>query len=244
MSPLERDWSTKPIINIINNSLAFRYVTSQIWKYYGIFGFVPNERGRIHEHKAPFHKQLSAQAFKVYSFVSLCERRIQNRHMVTVWGLCLQVRNSAFAVLLLAVIKQRCIAADAPFWIGGELPVFVVRPHAPNREARTVTVQYEYMYRATPYIYIYMYINTYIFIRGVTVRVSCTERFTGKFQMEVIVLIPLEWGLWSEQGTCVPLCSRLECTWQRERNFLIIFSCYRDNAAWCLSADSLMDTSI
>ncbi len=43
--------------------------------------------------------------------------------------------------------------------------------------------------------------------------------------MEVIIPIPLEWGLWGEQGTCVPLCSRLECTWQRERhNFLIIFS--------------------
>ncbi len=85
VSPLERDWSTKPII-YINICLAFRYVTSQIWKYYGIFGFMPNERGRIHEHKAPFRKQLSAQTFKVYSFVSLCERRVQNQHMVTVWG--------------------------------------------------------------------------------------------------------------------------------------------------------------
>ncbi len=56
----------------------------------------------------------------------------------------------AFAVLLLAVIKQRCIAAGASFWIGGELPVFVVRPHAPNRDACTVTVRYEYMYHATP----------------------------------------------------------------------------------------------
>ncbi len=55
----------------------------------------------------------------------------------------------AFAVLLLAV-KQRCIAAGAPFWIGGELPVFVVRPHALNRDACTVTVRYKYMYRATP----------------------------------------------------------------------------------------------
>ncbi len=64
MSPLECDWSMKPII-YINNSLAFRYVTSQIWKYYGIFGFVPNERGRINKHKAPFHKQLSVQDFKV-----------------------------------------------------------------------------------------------------------------------------------------------------------------------------------
>ncbi len=63
----------------------------------------------------------------------------------------------AFAVLLLAVIKQRCITAGAPFWIGGELPVFVVRPHAPNRDIRTVTVQYEYMYRATPNIYIFIY---------------------------------------------------------------------------------------
>ncbi len=34
--------------------------------------------------KLHFRKQLSAQAFKVYSFVSLCERRIQNQHMVTV----------------------------------------------------------------------------------------------------------------------------------------------------------------
>ncbi len=47
----------------------------------------------------------------------------------------------------------------------------------------------------------------------------------GKIQMEVIIPIPLEWGLWSEQGTCVPSFSRLECIWQRERpNFLIIFS--------------------
>ncbi len=139
---------------IINNSLAFRYVTSQIWKYYVIFGFVPNERGRIHEHKAPFRKQLSAQAFKVYSFISLCERRVQNQHMVTVWGaLFSSAQLTAFAVHLLAVIKQRCNTAGAPFWIGGELPVFVVRPHALNWEVCTVTVQYEYMYHATPNIY-------------------------------------------------------------------------------------------
>ncbi len=64
----------------------------------------------------------------------------------------------AFTVLLLAVIKQRCIAAGAPFWIGGELPVFVVRPHAPNRDACTVTVRDEYMYRATPTSYISFYL--------------------------------------------------------------------------------------
>ncbi len=70
----------------------------------------------------------------------------------------------AFAVLLLAVIKQHCITAGAPFWIEGELPVFVVRPHAPNRDVRTVTVRYEYMYRYTPNIYIYIY----IYILGVS----------------------------------------------------------------------------
>ncbi len=57
---------------------------------------------------------------------------------------------TAFAVLLLALIEQRCITVGAPFWIRGELPVFIVRSHAPNREVRTVTVRYEYMYRATP----------------------------------------------------------------------------------------------
>ncbi len=69
----------------------------------------------------------------------------------------------AFAVLLLAVIKQRCITAGAPFWIEGELPVFVVRPHAPNRYVRTVTVRFEYRYRSTPEIHIYIYIYIYIF---------------------------------------------------------------------------------
>ncbi len=38
----------------------------------------------------------------------------------------------------------------------------------------------------------------YIYIRGVVVCISCIERFTGKFQLEVIIPIPLEWGLWSE----------------------------------------------
>ncbi len=66
----------------------------------------------------------------------------------------------AFVVLLLAVIKQRCIAAGAPFWIGGELPVFVVKYHA-NRDACTVTVRDEYMYRVTPNIYIYIHTHTY-----------------------------------------------------------------------------------
>ncbi len=69
---------------------------------------------------------------------------------------------TAFAVLLLAlaVIKQRCIPAGGPFWIGGELPVFMVKPHAPNQEVRTVTVRYEYMYRATPDIHIYAHTQT------------------------------------------------------------------------------------
>ncbi len=60
-----------------------------------------------------------------------------------------------FAVLLLVVIKQCCITAGTPFWIGGELPVFVVRLHAPNRDVRTMTVRFEYMYRSICILYIY-----------------------------------------------------------------------------------------
>ncbi len=151
LSPLERDWSTKPIIYIINNSFAFRYVTSQIWKYYGIFGFVPNERGRIHEHKAPFRKQLSAQAFKVYSFVSLCERCIQkSAHGHCLGGFVFKCATHGIRCSSAGGYQTAFHCCGAPFWIGGELPVFVVRPHAPNREVRTLTVRYEYMYRATP----------------------------------------------------------------------------------------------
>ncbi len=68
----------------------------------------------------------------------------------TTWELAHGLKRATFAVLLLAlaVIKQRCNTAGAPLWIGGELPEFVVRSHAPNLEVRTVTVRYEY--RATP----------------------------------------------------------------------------------------------
>ncbi len=118
VSPLEHDWRTKPIIYIINNSLAFRCVISQIWKYYGIFGFVPNERGRIHEHKAPFRKQLSAQAFKLYSFVSLCERRVQRLGPISTWslssGLCFQVRNSRHSLFFCWHLSNSVALLRAP----------------------------------------------------------------------------------------------------------------------------------
>ncbi len=60
-------------------------------------------------------------------------------------------------------------------------------------------------------------------IRGVTIRVSCIERFTGSSKWKWSSLSPWS-GDFGVNGTCVSLCSRLECTWWRERNFLIIFS--------------------
>ncbi len=93
------------------------------------------------------------------------ERHSESAHGHCLGALFSSVQLTALAVLLLAVIKQRCITAGAPFWIGGELPVFVVRSHAPNRDARTVMDWYEYMYCATPNIYsIYIYIYIYIYI--------------------------------------------------------------------------------
>ncbi len=127
LSPLERDWSSKPIIYIINNSLAFRYVKSQIWKYYGILGFVPNEREvRYTSTKPHFANSKVCKPFK-YTALSVYVRDV---FRIRTWslssGLCFQVHTSW---LLLPVIKQRCIT---PFWIEGELPAFVVRLHAPN----------------------------------------------------------------------------------------------------------------
>ncbi len=92
------------IIYIKDYSFAFRYVTSQIWKYYGIFGFVTNERGRIHEHKAPHRKPLK------YTLLS-----VRDAFRISTWplssGLCFQV---AFTVLLLAVIKNSIALLLAP----------------------------------------------------------------------------------------------------------------------------------
>ncbi len=61
-----------------------------------------------------------------------------------------------------------CITAGAPFWIGGEFPLIVVRPNAPNREVRTVMVRYDYMYRATPNIYICIYDIAFFYFTYVT----------------------------------------------------------------------------
>ncbi len=147
LSPLERDWSTKPII--INNSLAFRYVTSQIWKYYGIFGFVPNERGRIHEHKAPFHKQLSTQ---VYSFVSLCERRVQNQHMDTVWGALFSSATHGIRCSSAGGYQTALHRCGRPLLDWGWTAC--IRRKASCTEPMSVPWRFdEYMYRATPNIY-------------------------------------------------------------------------------------------
>ncbi len=104
----------------------------------------------------------------------------------------------AFAVLLLAVIKQRCITAGAPFWIEGELPVFVVRHHAPNRDACTVTVRDEYMFRATPNIYICICIYIFdlylsVFLRS-TVSVICMHQ--GSESNAISILCMYVWYMW------------------------------------------------
>ncbi len=114
VSPLERDWSTKAIIYIINNSLAFRYVTSQIWKYYGIFGFVWNERGRIHEHKLHFtnscvHKPLKYTPLSVY---------VRDAFRISTWSLsrelCFQARNSWHSLFFCWRLSNSVALLQAP----------------------------------------------------------------------------------------------------------------------------------
>ncbi len=84
---------------------------------------MPNERGTL-------RKRLKYTPLSVY---------VRDAFRISTWslssGLFFQVRNSrrllSFTVLGLVVVKQRYINASAPFLIGGELPEFVVRPHAP-----------------------------------------------------------------------------------------------------------------
>ncbi len=80
---------------------------------YGIFGFMTNESGRIYEHKAPFCKQLSARKALEYTPLPVY---VSDTFRIGTWslssGLCFQVHKlTPFAVLQLAVIKQRCITA-------------------------------------------------------------------------------------------------------------------------------------
>ncbi len=67
-------------------------------------------------------------------------------------GLCFQVHNSWHSLFFCWRLSNSVALLRRPLLdFAGELPVFVVRPHAPNRDVCTVTVQYEYMYHATPY---------------------------------------------------------------------------------------------
>ncbi len=85
-----------------------------------------NERGRIHEHKAPFRKQLSAHAFKAYSFFSV---HVRDAFRNSTWslsrGLCFQVRNSQHSLFFCWrwQLSNSVVLLRVPFWIGGELPV-------------------------------------------------------------------------------------------------------------------------
>ncbi len=114
---------------------------------------------KLHFTNSWVHKPLS-----ILLCQSMWEKHSESAHGHCLVGFVFKCATHAFAVLLLAVIKQRCITAGAPFWIGGELPVFVVRPHAPNRDVRTVTVLYEYMYHATPNIYMYVCVSVCVYM--------------------------------------------------------------------------------
>ncbi len=104
---------------------------------------MPNERGRIHEYKA---------------LVSPCERR---EFRISTWslfsGLRLVLKHATHSIRFSSAgtgsYQTALHYCGRPLLDWGDLPVFFVRPHAPNREVCTVTVRYEYMYRATPNSY-------------------------------------------------------------------------------------------
>ncbi len=103
-------------------------------------------------------------------FANSLVRKLMSVHVrdafrISAWllfsGLCFQVRNSRHSLFFCRQLSNNVALLWAPL---SELPVFIVRPHALNREVRTVTVWYEYMYRATQNILKYKYLSIYIYI--------------------------------------------------------------------------------
>ncbi len=87
---------------------------------------------------------------------------VRDAFRISTWslssGLCFQVRNSWHSLFfLLAVIKQHCIAAGRTLLDWGELPVFVLRPHATEPRCP----YHKGSVRIHVYIYIYIYIYIY-----------------------------------------------------------------------------------
>ncbi len=99
----------KPIICIINNSFSFRYVTLQIWKYSGMFGFVPNERCRTHEHKAHLSYSSVRKPLSVH---------VRDAFRISTWslssGLCFQVRNSRHSLFFCWWLSNSVTLLRAP----------------------------------------------------------------------------------------------------------------------------------
>ncbi len=152
--PLCHRWNAKNHLHktIVSQSDTLHHKYGNIMEHLDLCGMreVGYTSTKPHFANSWVHKPLKYTLLSVY---------VRDAFRISTWslssGLCFQVSQlTAFTVLLLVVLKQRCITAGAPFWIGGELPVFIVRPHAPNREVRTVTVRDEYMYCATPNKYV------------------------------------------------------------------------------------------
>ncbi len=105
-------WSIKPII-YRNTNLTLRYVTSQIWKYYGIFGFVPKERGRmstiLHFTNSWVHKPLKYTPLSVY---------VRDAFRISTWslssGLCFQARNSRHSLFFCWRLSNSVVLLQAP----------------------------------------------------------------------------------------------------------------------------------
>ncbi len=144
---------------------------------------MPNERGTL-------RKRLKYTPLSVY---------VRDAFRISTWslssGLFFQVHNSrrslAFTVLLLVVVKQRYINASAPFLIGGELPEFVVRPHAPNREACTVTIRYLLSDNSIPTIYSILFYSTVLSIYS-DLLTACNLLYNTHTFMKTCFLCPLD----------------------------------------------------
>ncbi len=83
---------------------------------------------------------------------SLWETRSESAHGHCLVGFIFQVRNSRIRCSSAGGYQTALHYCSRPFWIGGELPVYVVRPHASNPEC-TAYVYRVYIFECTEYVY-------------------------------------------------------------------------------------------
>ncbi len=116
---------------------------SQIWKYYGIFGCMPNTWHM--STKLHFANSWVFRPLSVY---------VRDAFIISTWSLsselCFQVLNSRHSLLFCWRLSNSVALLRVPLLDWGWIAWIRHKASCTELNCRTVTVRYEYMYRANP----------------------------------------------------------------------------------------------